>query len=84
MHDLAESLIVEARVGQSRDAEVRLVQCVAPSPDPVFVPIAFVGFGGLREAGHCECAGGEQRKGCPPKRKPHGLLTVSSTCYLVD
>ena len=84
MHDLAESLIVEAGIGQSRDAEVRLVQCVAPSPDPVFVPIAFVGCGGFRDAGHCECAGCEQRKGHPPKRNPHGL-TVSSTCYwLID
>ena len=41
MHDLAESLIVEARVVQSGDAEVRLVQCVAPGPDPLF-PVAIV------------------------------------------
>ena len=41
MHDLAESLIVEARVVQSGNAEVRLVQCVAPGPDPLF-PLAIV------------------------------------------
>jgi hypothetical protein len=61
---LAKRLIVEAGVRQSRDTEVRLVQCVAPGPDPVFVSIAFAGFGGRREAGHCE-----QRKSHPPK--PH-------------
>ena len=33
--------MVEARVVQSGDAEVRLVQCVAPGPDPLF-PVAIV------------------------------------------
>jgi hypothetical protein len=84
VYDLAESLIVEAGIGQARHAEVRLVQCVAPSPDPVFVPIALVGFGGFRDAGHCECAGCEQRNGHPTKRKPNRLLAASSTCYLLD
>jgi hypothetical protein len=36
VHDLAERLMDEARVVQSGDAEVRLVQCVAPGPDPLF------------------------------------------------
>src|ERR1043165_4462256 len=39
VHDLAERLIVETRIGQSRGAEIRLVQRVAPSPDPVFIPL---------------------------------------------
>ena len=78
MDDLAKSLIVKARVGQSRGAQVGLVKSVAPGPNPVFVPIAFVGRGGFREAGYCECAGREQRKCRPPNGNPHGLLTVSS------
>jgi hypothetical protein len=38
---LAKSLIIEARVVQSGDTEVRLVQCVAPGPNPLF-PVVIV------------------------------------------
>jgi hypothetical protein len=71
VHDLAQSLIVEAGVGQSRNAEVRLMQCVPPSPDPVFSSIACSGFGLLSEAGQRERAGCEQRNGEPSKHRPH-------------
>src|SRR5215831_17682497 len=82
VHDLTQSLIVETWIRQSRDAEVRLMQCVAPGPDPVFAPSAFIVVGCLRKAGRLECADCEQqRKGQPTQRKPP--LSIPSHRYLL-
>jgi len=55
VHDLAQSLIVEAGVRQSRDSKVRRVQSGAPCPDPVFVATLpetsrVGGYGGTRQS----------------------------------
>ena len=51
VHDLAQSLIVEAGVRESGDAEVRLVQRGAPGPDPVCIITFGAGSRGRRQAG---------------------------------
>jgi hypothetical protein len=53
MDDLAESLIVEARVCQSWDAKVRFVKSGTPGPDPpvVVISLATIHFTGYGERG---------------------------------
>ena len=53
----------------------------APKAEPAL--FRRIGSEDLREAGHCECAASERRKGRSPERKPKGLLTFSSTYDLV-
>jgi hypothetical protein len=55
VYDLPESLIVETRIEQAGSAQVRLVDGVAPSSYPVFVPVGFIGFGWLCGGGNDKC-----------------------------
>ena len=48
VHDLAERLIIEARLAVQGRCRSGWLQRVAPSPYPMFVPIAFVGLVVLR------------------------------------
>jgi hypothetical protein len=56
VHDLAQSSILESRVRQPGDEEIRRVQGSAPSPYPRFVAIARKGSWAGRDTG-----GGEQK-----------------------